>query len=354
MQSKVYKLGLIGYFAVGKSKSGGQEAKTCAVWRALRPFYAPREVRKVDTGNWRKSPFRFLGRVLHVVRTCEKIVIFPAQNSVRVLSPLLVLCGKPLGKKLHYVVIGGWLPELTRRQKWLAFFLKKFDAIYVETSSMKKSLSAQEFTNVFVMPNFKELPILQEQELVYTVSEPFTFCTFSRVMKEKGIEDAIEAVTRLNEQAGRTVATLDIYGKIDDGYTARFEALKSTFAPYICYKGVVAPQESVGTLKNYFALLFPTHYATEGIPGTLIDAYAAGVPVISALWANHEDIFIENTTGWGFELGNNQQLLNCMQRAVSKPSVFSEMKPLCLKEAQKYMPKQAIRVLLEQLKEEKA
>ena len=41
--------------------------------------------------------------------------------------------------------------------------------------------------------------------------KPLPLCTFSRVMKEKGIEDAVYAVRTVNEHFGRTVYTLDIY-----------------------------------------------------------------------------------------------------------------------------------------------
>ena len=344
-----YRIGLIGYFAVGKSKSGGQEAKTCAVARALLSKYSRRDMLKIDTGNWKQTPFKFFCKVIRLIYKCHTIIIFPAQKSVRIFAPLLVLLGKPFGRKLHYVVIGGWLPEMTKNKKWLAYFLKKFNGIYVETSSMKSTLEEQGFKNIFIMPNFKDLPILTDKELVYTTKKPFAFCTFSRVMKEKGIEDAIDVINKLNEQAKHTIATLDIYGKIDDNYKGRFNKLKDSFPPYIKYKGIIPPNKSVEILKNYFALLFPTYYPTEGIPGTLIDAYCAGVPVITALWKNYKDVFTENKTGWSFELGNKNALLKCVEKAVMQYEAFNEIKPLCLQEAKKYMPKQAIQILMQKL-----
>lgn len=46
---------------------------------------------------------------------------------------------------------------------------------------------------------------------------------FSRVMPEKGVEDAMRAVRHLNETIGRLVATLDIYGSVEDTYSERFQ-----------------------------------------------------------------------------------------------------------------------------------
>lgn len=131
-----------------------------------------------------------------------------------------------------------------------------FDGIYVETNTMRKALEIQGFNNVYVMPNFKDLNILKESELVYPNTEPYSLCTFSRVMKEKGIEDAVNAVKTVNEHFGRTVYTLDIYGQVDSAQTEWFNELENTFPSYIKYGGLVPFDKSVEVLKNYFALLF--------------------------------------------------------------------------------------------------
>jgi glycosyltransferase involved in cell wall biosynthesis len=207
-------------------------------------------------------------------------------------------------------VIGGWLPEFLQKRKFLANILKKFDGIYVETNTMRTALEAQGFTNVFVMPNCKNLQILSEDELVYSDGAPLKLCTFSRVVREKGIEDAINAVRAVNETIGKTVYTLDIYGQVDATQTEWFDELQKSFPEYVSYKGCVDANKSVEVLKYYFALLFPTHYYTEGIPGTIIDAYAAGVPVISARWESFADIIDEKLTGIGYDFGNKQDLIH--------------------------------------------
>jgi hypothetical protein len=74
------------------------------------------------------------------------------------------------------------------KRKSLTKALKKFDGIYVETSTMKKALEREGFENVLVMPNCKKLTVLSENDLIYPAGAPYKLCTFSRVMKEKGIE----------------------------------------------------------------------------------------------------------------------------------------------------------------------
>jgi glycosyltransferase involved in cell wall biosynthesis len=103
-------------------------------------------------------------------------------------------------------------------------------------------------------------------------------------MKKKGIEDAVDAVRFVNRRYGKTAFSLDIYGPVDPEENEWFENLKQNFPSEIRYCGCVDANKSVDVVKDYFALLFPTRFFTEGIPGTIIDAYAAGVPVISAKW----------------------------------------------------------------------
>ena len=42
------KIGMIGYFASGKSKSGGQEAKTCAIAEELDKDFGAAELEKTS------------------------------------------------------------------------------------------------------------------------------------------------------------------------------------------------------------------------------------------------------------------------------------------------------------------
>ena len=274
----------------------------------------------------------------------------PAHNGLRVFGRLLPLF-KVLfyNRKIHYVVIGGWLPKMVERKKRIAKDLKKFDGIYVETNTMKKALEMQGFENVYVMPNCKNLNAIPEENLVYPKGEPYKFCIFSRIMKEKGIEDAVKAVEAVNEQLGKTVCTLDIYGQVDSTQTEWFENLKQQFTNCVQYCGCVKAEHSVEVLREYFALLFPTHFYTEGIPGTIIDAYASGIPVISARWESYSDVIEEGKTGIGYEFNNIEQLKKVLLGVVQNPDVMIQKKKKCLKKAKEFIPENAIKVLINRL-----
>ena len=340
----------IGHFALGKVFLDGQTIKTKIITEELQRQLGQAQVSIIDTHGGLKTLAKAPHQCLAALQKSRNVVIFPAHNGLRVYAPLLSRLRHFFkGRRLHYVVIGGWLPQFLQKRKCLARALKRFDAIYVETSTMKAALEAQGFENIFVMPNCKKLAVLSEDELVYPQGLPLKLCTFSRVMKEKGIGDAVEAVRNVNAELGYQAYTLDIYGQVDPAQTEWFEALKSSFPEGVRYCGCVDADKSVQALQGYFALLFPTHFYTEGIPGTIIDAYAAGVPVISAKWESYSDVVEEGITGFGYEFDEESQLEDILVNAATEPDMILKKKSACLREAEKYKIEQAVKVLLDQI-----
>ena len=345
------KVCVLGHFGIGQNLLNGQTVKTKIVTEELEKQFGSNQVLKTDTHGGAKTLLKAPFQVIRALKKSKNVIIFPAHNGLRIYAPLLRFL-RPLfkGRRLHYAVIGGWLPEFLLKRRTLAKSLKRFDGIYVETATMEKALKEQGFENVHIMPNCKPLTILKEDELVYPEHAPYKLCTFSRVMKEKGIEDAVNAVKEVNESLGFQAFSLDIYGQIDQNQTEWFENLKNTFPDFIRYCGCVDANKSVEKLRDCFALLFPTHFYTEGIPGTIIDAYAAGVPVISARWESYSDIVDEGVTGIGYELGNITEFKKILFSIVKEPSILNSMKTGCLKKSSCYTPATVIKTITDNLK----
>ena len=339
---------VIGHFAFGKTFLDGQTIKTKILTEELQKKLGQEQVLIIDTHGGLKTLAKAPVQILFALKNSQNVIIFPAHNGLRVYAPLLSRLKRFFkNKKLHYVVIGGWLPQFLTKRKGLAKALKKFDGIYVETDTMKSALEARGFENVFVMPNCKKLTVLSESELVYPQGVPHKLCTFSRVMREKGIETAINVIKKVNDRLGYLAYSLDIYGQVDTTQTEWFENLKKHFSEGVRYCGCVDADKSVEILQSYFALLFPTHFYTEGIPGTIIDAYAAGIPVISAKWESYSDVVDEGVTGIGYDFDDVEQFAQLLLNIAENPNTLLEMKYACIEKAENFIPANAIRVLLD-------
>lgn len=330
------KIGVCGHFGGNKEFLDGQTIKTKIITSELKSIYGENEIITMDTFGGIKKIYSHFLNLWKLLRDAENIFIFPAHNAVKLFAPYLILLNKFYKKKLYYIVIGGWLPKLVSANRFISNNLKKFDCIYVETSTMKKQLEEMNYENIEILPNCKQLNILNEEELIYQKVEPYSLCTFSRVTKNKGIDDAIEIIHQINSENKRIVFTLEIYGQIDPAFKNEFNGLIRKYSGFVKYKGCVPFNNSVDVLKKYYALLFPTKFYTEGIPGTIIDAYAAGIPVLSAKWESFCDVIDEGIVGMGYKFNDKYALKNLLLQVYNNPQKLNDMKKECLKKAQEF------------------
>lgn len=339
------KVCIIGHFGFDKTLLNGQTIKTKVISEVLKKQIGSENVTEIDTHGGVISCLKLPIRLFSALRNHMNIVILPAQNGLRIIAPILNIENHLFNRKLHYVVIGGWLPEFIRVRNSLKKALQKFNSILVEVEGMKRALTQQGFKNIDVMPNFKDIEFLEIDELVYKNDFPIRVCTFSRVMKEKGIEEAIDAVVRCNNSVKDRIIYLDIYGQVDQDYVDRFKDIIERAPEYIGYKGMIPSNDSINIIKNYQALLFPTYYEGEGFAGTLIDALAAGVPVIASDWRYNAEIIRQNVTGVIYKT----TLYEALYKMIDDINAWNTMKTACIEEAKKYKPENAIQILLKRL-----
>lgn len=346
----MYKILICGHFGRNENFLDGQTIKTKNIYLALLGKYGEKEINKIDTYQWKKHPISFLKKCIDGIKDSKNIIILPAQNGVRVFIPLFLLINKLYKRKIFYIVIGGWLPEFLETRKGLLKKVKKLDKVFVETNNMKKKLEKLDVKNVEILVNFKNITPLKEEELNFNYSKPYKVCTFSRVMKEKGIEDAIQVVKNINEESNEIVYELDIYGQIDEGYKDNFTKVINSSSEYIQYKGCIDAEKSVDTLKNYYLLLFPTKFKTEGIPGTIIDALSAGVPIVASKWDNADEIISDGRNGLIYEFNSLSDFYNKLQILLNYKKVY-DMKCNCVADAKRFTTEFAMEKIYINLKE---
>lgn len=331
------KAAVLGHFGGEKTHLNGQTIKAKNLCDGLKEYTAL-DVEKINSYGWNRHPLRLLMQIRRGFRSCESVIMLPAHKGLRVFAPILALFRKIYRKKIFYDVIGGWLPDMTAEKKRLAKTLKRFDGIWVETSTMADRLKKQGFENVQVVPNFKALTIGSREALDDNLHRPLRLCIFSRVMREKGIETAVQMIRKINENVEKPLYQLDIYGPVQPEFREDFEKLRASFPPEITYRGEAAPEKSPEVLRDYFALLFPTQFYTEGIPGTIIDAYAAGVPVICAKWESFSDVVDQGMTGLGYRFDDLADMERVLLEVAKEPERILAMKEKCLERAVDFSP----------------
>lgn len=341
------KIAIIGCFASQTELFDGQTIKIRTLSKELSKIYGDNCVSKIDTYLWKKNIVKLINDIVYQFKKNDSIIMLPAENGLKVFAPLLILLNLAYKRKISYIVIGGWLYEFLQNNKYLINILKKFDGIYVETKNMELKLETLGLENIHILPNFKSIDILEYNEVCKPNNEILKLCTFSRVMREKGITNAIEITKKLRLKGIK--CTLDIFGKIDESYENEFFELLKLNEECIHYKGVIDANSSVSVLKNYDIMLFLTYYEGEGFPGTLIDALFAGIPVIATNWKYNDEIVIPDITGYLIDLNDDKQAIEYISKLNTNKKLLIDMKKTCLEEAKKYTPSKVLPKLLERI-----
>ena len=134
------RVSFLGHFAFGIDKANGQTIKTKILGDEMKRQIGKDQVDFYDTmGGWLfvlKMPF-ILFRML---KNYKNVVVHPAYKGVRVIIPCLVLMNVFFHRKLHYIVLGGWLPSFVGKYPLLRWSLRRFDGMYSETHLIQDEL----------------------------------------------------------------------------------------------------------------------------------------------------------------------------------------------------------------------
>ena len=293
-----YQIGIWGQYGdPGTRIADGQAVRTTIITRELENRYGKDVVCVANSNHWEKNPFRFLCRCIYMVANSKKIIIMPADNGFKVFVPILMALNIIFKQELYYVVIGGFLPALLREHPMYLKLVKHFKALFVQTENLKKDLAVLGINNIYILSNLKRLNTRTHDELKENHNQKIKLCVFSRINKEKGVEDAIDAVRKTNKILGGGYVHLDLYGLVPNTYRERLSELLNKNEDIATYCGIVEYDKTVETLKQYFALLFPTFYYGEGFPGNLIDAFHSALPIIATDWMYNKEIVHDGVHG---------------------------------------------------------
>lgn len=346
----MYKVGICGHFGFGKGLINGQTDKTMAVYNALKAELGKEQIATLDTCGWQKNPLGMVVGCRKLLSNCENVIMMPARKGYKVFPRLFVMLNRQYNRKLHYVVVGGWLPDRLKDNPALRNTIAQVDCVYAELPEMTKALTDLGLNNAIYMPNFREISPMPASDIRYPKSEPYRLCTFSRINRGKGIEEAIAAVRYANRTLHRTAFVLHIYGKPEPEYEQRFAQLCDGFEPFIKYKGYISGfDESRVILKDSFAVLFPTFCNGEGFAGTIINAFASGVPVIATDWRYNPTIIRDGVDGIIYPTDKPEVLGDILVEAAENPQRLNSMRHSCLERSEQYNSKNVIVTLLNEL-----
>lgn len=333
---------------IGVPIVNGQTMKANEVIKVLQKKYTASKVKVVDTYRCKEHLIKFVFKLKKIVKNSERVILMVDANGIKLLIPYLTHFKKKYGFKVHYVVIGAWLGDLLAEKKKLLEKAKELDGIYVETQTLLNQVNALGLNNALVMKNFKSSEPVKLEDIKYFEKRPLRLIYYSRIEEKKGIEDIINAVIAINS-CNDVIYTLDIYGSIHDYYEDRFKEIMAETPDYITYKGISKLQNPGILLNKYYMQVLPTKYKTEGIPGSILDSYFAGLPVLCSRWNSAADVVDDGVTGLIYDFDDFADLKDKLRYMIENVDECNKMRANCIKKAEEYRTETALQVLMERL-----
>lgn len=183
---------------------------------------------------------------------------------------------------------------------------KKASCVFFQNESnkdffLKRGMSLKRYK---VIPgsgvNIDEFPYQEYPENDGTLKILF----IGRIMRDKGIEELIEAAKRIKEEYKNV--KFDAIGFCEDEYKERLELMQKK--KIITFHGV---KDNVREyLETCNAVIHPTYH--EGMSNVLLEAAAIGRPILASDIPGCREIFDEGISGFGFEPQNIESMTQAL------------------------------------------
>jgi len=339
MKKKILVLGYFGYLT---NQLDGQTIKTRNVYRLLKS--KEKEIGYVDyfdTQTFQKSKFSLLSMFWKVIQT-KKLIYLPAHKNLKFIFPILFLISKIFGFEIHYIVVGGWLVEYLQIKPIHRFFLKNISNIFPENIELCERLHNEYgFINVRQFPNFR----IQNFQAEFNISsDKFRIVFMARVTKLKGIDVLFELSDLIKAKSYYNDIQIDIYGPIDKNDNEYFYKNLPKHKK-ISYKGVIDPKDVYKILRSYDVMVLPTRYPGEGFPGSILDAYISGIPVITTKWRQIPEFVEVGKTGFIIDIYDTISILNYIELLNKDRSLLLEMKKNARNKSKEYSSEYAWEII---------
>lgn len=331
MKNKILVLGYFGYIT---NQLDGQTVKTRDIFRLLREQKGAENVDFYDT-----QLFKFkrssLFNMFYKVMRCKTLIYLPAHNNLKYIFPIIYFLSLLFHYKIHYFVVGGWLSQFIKPLTLHQRMLKKITGIHVETERLLNDLKNNySYDNVDIFPNFRFFNFHPTRN----ISDKLRLVFMARINKMKGLDWIFYLAEYIVNQNLEDKISITFYGPINNDDKDYFLQNVAKY-DFINYQGPLQPNEIYPILCKYDLMLLPTHYYTEGLPGSVVDAYISGIPVIATEWKHAREFIDDGNTGFIIPFENGQDVL--IEKVIyfmSHKDTLIEMQSKALKYRAKFAP----------------
>jgi glycosyltransferase involved in cell wall biosynthesis len=246
---------------------------------------------------------------LKKMRSHKTIFLNASDKGVIYFSPILLVLNIFFRKKLIIRPFGGHLADDLQKLSGIGNYLvkavlKKVDLLFLQTKSLVTYFSDRGIA-CKQLPSSRPRAAKHDRLADRVFRKRFIYS--GQLLESKGLEELIQVGLNLPPDM-----VLHLYGPISD---EKYHFLENMPA---LYKGLFSPNQREKLFSQYDVLVLPTFYPGEGYPGVIIEAYAAGMPVITTDWKSIPEIVEDGKTGFIIPPQSSKALLEAMHKFSEK------------------------------------
>ncbi len=221
--------------------------------------------------------------------------------------------------------VPGFVPEIDAIHRLIAplrrAVLARACAIVANSQSLARlSASADPFA-VEVVPNGVDPIAFAPERAARAPEDEFRILFVGRLHSQKNVGVLLESVAALVALPGPRVV-LEIVGDGPERAALEQRATETGATAVVRWHGWIDKPALLGCYQRAQVFVNPSLY--EGMPNTVLEAMACGVPVVASRIGGNEDLVIEGETGFLFDLAAPQQLTAALQRLRLAPQLGSD------------------------------
>lgn len=254
----------------------------------------------------------------------QHIIVGVSHRGRNLLYPVLWIRQKLTGAHTACIVIGGNAVERFNNHLCVKA-MKGADFVTVETEGLLKEMQeAYGLSNLYLLPNYKQLSEISLPQLPENhFRETIHFVFLSGMRNAKGVKTLLRAYQQVVAEGYD--AKLCYYGPVIEGDLDPdiLEEMKNIDG--VDYCGAVDNAQVLETLSKHQVFVFPSEYEGEGFPAVLVEAMAAGLPVISSDINYNPELIHQGENGLLFPSGDVSALASCMKQCIENRDFLEQV-----------------------------
>lgn len=241
-------------------------------------------------------------------------------------------------RKKCIVFFRGWSDEseqlMKGRYKWLLkLYLTNTDALITLSQKSKITLESLGYNKyIYLETTLVDDNLLHNFNInmrLQKLSKEITILFLARLEKEKGIFDIIDACELITLQGYSIRLLIAGKGRAEKEVLSRVKNKK-----YIEILGYVTGEAKAKSYQDSDIYVLPSY--TEGMPNSVLEAMAFGLPVIVTSVGGLQDIIKEGLNGYFIPIANSTVLAETIIRLVNNKDLMNKMSLYNYSEASKY------------------